>query len=557
MTYLPDIREQLLLLRNTAALDASVLDDEMLGSILDGVQSFASGDWGQKEEVGEKEGVSVGLDGVTMPAGFPEVYQSFVASGWGAVHAAEEFEGQGLPYSLATSVFETLGTANFSLTSCLTLTMGAIDALIVYGTDSQKSRFLPKMISGAWTGTMNLTEPQAGSDVGALRTKATPREDGTWNIKGSKIFISFGDHDLTENIIHLVLARTPGSPAGSRGISLFLVPKFRADENGAFVVKNDVRAVSCEEKVGMHAAPTCVMAFGEQDDCIGEMIGEENAGLQAMFAMMNSARIGVGLQGVQLCEAATQKAVAYAKDRVQGQRNGQPVSIIEFPDVRRMLLRMKATTQAARALIYYAAGCLDRAAEGSAADDARLQLITPLAKTYCSEAGVEVASLGIQVHGGLGYIEETGAARYWRDARIAPIYEGTSGIQAQDLVERKLRADGGKAFDALMSEILASVKHDQLKQLAQDCTKVAQHLLQSEKDDRLAGSYPFLVMFSVAVAGWLLEKQLQSLGDDAFGKAKAVTIRYFLDHMVPEASGLSQAAKAGAGLFYELDAEAF
>ncbi|MCZ4366307.1 acyl-CoA dehydrogenase [Sulfitobacter dubius] len=559
MTYIPDAKEHMLVLRETATMTEAVsgVDDETLVSILDGVGSFAQSGWGDLNAIADTVGARIEGSEVTMPPGLPDAYAKYVSAGWGTLPLAEGFGGQGLPFSLAMAVQEVLGASNFALTSCTTLTAGAIEAILHHGSDAQKAVYLPRLGTGEWTGTMNLTEPQAGTDVGALKTTATPLEDGTWSIRGMKIFISFADHDLTDNIVHLVLARTPGAPAGTKGISLFLAPKFRADDDGEFTVRNGMNVVSIEHKAGFHASPTCVVAFGESEPCIGELIGKENQGMRAMFTMMNSARIGVGHQGVQLGEAATQKAVAYAQERIQGRRNGQPVPIIEFPDVRRMLLRMKALTQGSRALLFYAAGCLDRAAAGDKKAAQRLELMTPLAKAYGSEVGVEIASLGMQVHGGMGYIEETGAAQYWKDARIAPIYEGTTGIQAADLVGRKLAMEDGAAFAALISDMRASAKHPELKRLIDLCEDVADRYATASADDRLAGSYSFLMMVSVAVSGWLLERQLEAVTTDDFGKSKAVVVRFYLEHLVPEAAGLWASATAGSELLYELAAEAF
>jgi alkylation response protein AidB-like acyl-CoA dehydrogenase len=408
---------------------------------------------------------------------------------------------------------------------------------------------------------MNLTEPQAGSDVGALRTQATPRGDGTWSIKGTKIYISFGDHDLAPNIVHLVLARTPGAPAGTRGISLFLVPKFRLDANGAPGDFNDVRVVSIEHKLGLHASPTCVLSFGDADDCIGELIGPEGGGMRAMFTMMNNARLNVGLQGVQVAEGATQAAVAYALERVQSARAGSAsrdsVRIVEHPDVRRMLMRMKAQTQAARALVYYAAGQVDRATLGIEGARARLELVTPLAKAHGTDIGNEVASLGIQVHGGMGYVEETGAAQFFRDARITPIYEGTNGIQAADLVGRKLGLDGGGAWASLVAEMRADARHHELLTLIETCDVIGQRLATAGHDDRLAASYPFLTMVSVAVCGWLLERSARAAGEDDFGRMKAAAARFYLDQIVPEALGLRAAATASADVLYAVEPAMF
>jgi alkylation response protein AidB-like acyl-CoA dehydrogenase len=497
-----------------------------------------------------------------MPAGFRAAYQAYVEAGWGTLTVPEAHGGQGMPYALGAALFETLGTANMGFGLCPMLTVGAIEALHHHGSPEQQALYLPKLATGEWTGTMCLTEPQAGSDVGALRSKAEPRGDGTWSIKGTKIYITFGEHDLAENIVHLVLARTPGAPPGTRGISLFLVPRFRVDPDGGIGVANDVRAVSIEHKLGIHASPTCVLSFGDHDDCIGELIGAEGAGMRAMFTMMNNARLNVGGQGVQAAEAATQKAVAYALDRIQSPRAGSPskesVAIIEHPDVRRMLLRMKALTQAARALVYYAAGMVDRAALGDKAALARLELLTPLAKAYGTDCGIEVANLGIQVHGGMGFIEETGAAQFLRDVRITAIYEGTNGIQAADLVGRKLGLEGGETLARLIADMRAEAREAGLCALIDACEEVAQRLASSEIDDRLAASYPFMTMLSVAVAGWLMERQGQAAeGDSAFLKMKRATSRFYVEQVVPEAIGLMAAAMAPAEILYALDAAEF
>jgi alkylation response protein AidB-like acyl-CoA dehydrogenase len=413
---------------------------------------------------------------------------------------------------------------------------------------------------------MNLTEPQAGSDVGALRTLAVPRGDGTYLIKGTKIFITFGEHDLTDNIVHLVLARLPDAPAGTKGISLFLVPKFRLGPDGGPAEPNDVRCVSIEHKLGIHASPTCVMSFGDSDDCCGWMIGEEGGGMRAMFTMMNNARLNVGLQGVSIAERATQAAVAYASSRVQGARAGwarrEPVAIINHPDVRRMLLRMKSLTQGARALTYYTAGLTDRASLGDRDAQLRADLLTPLVKAYGTDVGVEVASLGVQVHGGMGFVEETGAAQHYRDARIAPIYEGTNGIQAADLVGRKLGLDGGAVLQTLLEEIATDATAEPLlRQLAEACAATGIHLAGADADDKLAGSYPFLTMFATATCGWLMARQLAALDRDeiepAFRSLKQAAARFYLYQVVPEALGLQAAATAPAAMLYSLPEEAF
>ncbi|MGU3317170.1 acyl-CoA dehydrogenase [Sphingomonas sp. M6A6_1c] len=535
---------------------------DVVDAVLEGVGQFASGEWAPLNREGDTVGAKWSPDGVHMPASFVKAYKDYVEGGWGTIGVPEDFGGQGLPFAIQTAVLDTLGSANMGFALCPTLTVGAIEALIHHGSAEQQALYLPHLATGDWTGTMNLTEPQAGSDVGALRATAKPLGDGKWSIKGTKIYISFGDHDMADNIVHLVLARTPDAPTGTRGISLFLVPKFRLNDDGTPGDFNDVRVVSIEHKMGLHASPTCVLSFGDHDDCIGELIGAEHAGMRAMFTMMNNARLNVGLQGVQIAEGATQKAVGYALERVQsaraGSSNKEAVRIVDHPDVRRMLLRMKAQTQAARALVYYAAGQVDRAGLGDGAAKNRLEVVTPLAKAHGTDIGNEVASLGIQVHGGMGYVEETGAAQYFRDARITPIYEGTNGIQAADLVGRKLALDNGGAFAALVADMRAEAVHPELVALIDTVDAIARRLATADADDKLAASYPFLTMTSVAVCGWLMEREgRHATGDEEFAIVKRAAVRFYLDQIVPEAHGLKAAATASAEVLYAVPAEAF
>ncbi len=568
MDFKPPIAEQLFALKVSAGLDAlgehprfSAASPDMVQAILEGIGQFAAGEWAPLNRIGDTQGAKLVDGAVSLPEGFAEAYQAYVAAGWNAISGPETFGGQALPFSLACAVLESLGAANMGFSLLPMLTVGAIEALDRHGSGEQKALYLPKLVSGEWPGTMNLTEPQAGSDVGALRTTATPIAEGPdagkYRIKGTKIFITWGDHELAENIIQLVLARTPGAPPGSRGISLFLVPKFRVNADGTLGARNDYRAVSLEHKMGIHASPTCVMSYGDNDQCIGEIVGAENEGLKAMFTMMNAARINVGAQGVQLAERALQQAGAYARERVQSARAGSPdktsVTIAEHPDVRRMLLRMRSLTEASRALLYYTAGQVDRAALGDHDAKARAELLVPLIKAWGTEVGCEVTSLNIQIHGGMGFIEETGAAQHYRDARIAPIYEGTNGIQAADLVTRKLGMDNGGVLTSLMAEIAADAGNDALADLARSCAAIGEWMTKDASlDDRLAGSVPFLTMCAVAVAGWQLQRQAR---DGDAPAAKSVVARYFTGHLVPEAAGLKAAATGGAALLYELDAE--
>lgn len=574
MTYTPATRDQLFAIRVNAGIEElaqsekfAEAEPDMVEAIVEGVGQFAAGEFAPLNRIGDLEGAKLENGVVRLPDGFAEAYGHYVEQGWNAIASPKEFGGQGLPFTLACNVLENLGTANMAFNLLPMLSVGAIEALERHGSEALQQKYLPDLVSGKWSGTMNLTEPQAGSDVGALRTAATPIADGEhagkYRIKGQKIYITWGEHELAENIVHLVLARLPGAPEGSRGISLFTVPKYHVKSDGSIGPRNDVRCVSIEHKLGIHASPTCVMSYGDNDDCIGELVGEENRGLATMFTMMNNARINVGNQGVQIGERATQQALEYAQERVQSARAGSPdrapVAIIEHPDVRRMLLRMKALTEGARALLYYTAGQVDRGALGDTNAAMRGDVLTPLIKAWGTDAGIEIASLGIQVHGGMGFVEETGAAQHWRDSRIAPIYEGTNGIQAADLVTRKLALDGGKALTALLSDIARDSADCEptLATLQRDCQAVAERMSDGASvDDKLAGSVPFCTMVAVATAGWQLLRQMRATetGENPeMREAKTATVRYFLDRVVPEASGLRASAMAGASALYAID----
>jgi alkylation response protein AidB-like acyl-CoA dehydrogenase len=493
MTYSPPVEEQKFLIRHVVGMDElaghnafALASADMVDAIVDGAGQFAAGTFAPLNRIGDEVGARWSPDGVAMPEGFKAAYRDYVEGGWGTIAGPAEYGGQGLPLTLAVVVMEDLGSANMAFSLCMMLTPGAVEALRHHGSEALREAWLPKLVTGEWTGTMNLTESQAGSDVGALKTRAEPVGDGSYRITGQKIFITFGEHDLADNIVHLVLARLPDAPRGTRGISLFLVPKILPDGG-----RNDLRCVSIEHKLGIHASPTCVMAYGDEGGATGWLIGEENKGMAAMFTMMNNARLNVGLQGVSIAERAMQQAVGYARERVQGSREGHEARIIEFPDVRRMLLRMKALTQGARALTYYTAGQTDRASLGDEAAAARADLLTPLVKAYGTDVGVEVTSLAVQVHGGMGYVEETGAAQHYRDARISPIYEGTNGIQAADLVGRKLGLEGGAVLRRLLADIHAEAGDESaLTGLVDDCEKVAGQLLAAGPDDRLAARRP-------------------------------------------------------------------
>ena len=527
-------------------------DEGTVQAILEGAAALAENEFWPLNRTGDETGAKLDDGVVTPPPGFKAGYDAFVEGGWMSLAAPASAGGMQMPLSLSAALMENLNAANVAFALCPMLSLGAIEALEAYGSEELNERYLGKIVSGEWPATMNLTEPQAGSDVGALTSKARPNDDGSWAISGQKIYITWGEHDLADNIIHLVLARTPDAPAGTRGISLFLVPKILPDGS-----RNDLKCVGIEEKMGIHASPTCVMQYGgtqgDEGGAKGWLIGEVGGGMRAMFVMMNNARLNVGLQGVGLAEVATQRAVAYALERKQGQRAGAPAAIAEHPDVRRMLLRMRSLTMASRALCYYAFACLDRRATGDEAAGARGEVLTPLAKAWGTDVGCEVTSLGVQVHGGMGYVEETGAAQHMRDARIAPIYEGTNGIQAADLVMRKLGLDGGLAFDGLLADIRANAQAPNLHSLADLVEQTGNALRSAEPDHKLAGSYPFLTMCSVLVGGWLLERL--AMAEDADAATKAAS-DYFTTAVVAEAAGLAAAANAGAALLYSVEAEA-
>ncbi len=543
MTFRCPVHDQRQVLDHVVRIAELSNDLDMVGAVLDGAAQFAEGQFAPLDRIGDTQGSRM-VDGkVVTPDGFKAAYAAFVEGGWMTLAAPEQWGGQGLPLSLSAALMEDLNAANIGFALCPMLSMGAIEALQHHGSDELKERYLAKVVSGEWPATMNLTEPQAGSDVGALKTRAEPNEDGSWRVSGTKIFITYGDHDLAEQIVHLVLARTPSAPEGTRGISLFLVPKILPDGSA-----NDLHCVSIEHKLGIHASPTCVMSYGDKVGATGWMIGGENQGMRAMFTMMNNARLNVGLQGVGIAERATQRAVAYALDRKQLGK-----AIAEHPDVRRMLLRMRSLTMASRALVYYAFGQVDRAAKGDPLAGFRGDVLTPLAKAWGTDVGCEVASLGVQVHGGMGYIEETGAAQHLRDARIAPIYEGANGIQAADLVGRKLGLDGGLAFDGLIAEIEAEAQHPGLIALTDTVEVAAASLRSASPEDRLAGSYPFLTMCSVMVAGWLVERLARA--PDASDRDRAAA-EYFLSVVVPEALGLGAGAESGAALLFAVPAAA-
>ncbi|HVB48033.1 MAG TPA: acyl-CoA dehydrogenase [Burkholderiales bacterium] len=557
---------------------------DTVDAILDEAAKFATGVLDPLNATGDQEGSQWRDGAVTTPKGFKEAYRQYVEGGWNGLPLDPEWGGQGLPKLVSTPVTEMVTSANMSFSLCPLLTQGAIEALLLAASEPLKKTFLPKMVAGTWTGTMNLTEPQAGSDLAQVRTRAVPEGDH-YRISGQKIFITYGEHDLTENIVHLVLARTPDAPEGVKGISLFVVPKFLLNPDGTLGARNAAHCASIEHKLGIHASPTAVMVF---DGALGYLVGEENKGLAYMFIMMNAARFGVGLEGVAIAERAFQRALAYARERVQGRDlvEGRTVPIIRHPDVRRMLMLMKAQTEAMRALAYVVAGATDLAQRHPDAalrqrNQAFVDLMIPVVKGWSTETGIEVASLGIQVHGGMGFIEETGAAQHLRDARITAIYEGTTGIQANDLVGRKIAREAGatvkgwlgvlRGFDAeLAKSSNADIRALRL-QLAAGATAVGEAvdfiLAKAGTDPRVAfaGAVPFLKLMGIVAGGWQMaraalaaERRLASgAGDKAFYEAKIATARFFGDYVLTQASGLRASVVEGGAAVMALSEDQF
>ncbi len=515
---------------------------------------------------------------VTTTPGFKEAFRGFVEAGWQGLQHPQEFGGQGLPKLLATPCIEMLNAANLSFALCPLLTDGAIEALLTAGSDAQKALYIPKMVSGEWTGTMNLTEPQAGSDLALVRTRAVPQGDGSYKVSGTKIYITFGEHDMAENIVHLVLARTPDAPEGVKGISLFIVPKFMVNDDGSLGARNDVHCVSIEHKLGIKASPTAVLQFGDHGGAVGYLVGEENRGLEYMFIMMNAARFAVGLQGISVADRAYQKAVQYAKDRVQSRDlAGSPgaVAIIHQPDVKRMLMSMRAQTEAARALSYVTAAAFDAAHHHPdeatrKANHVFYEFMVPIVKGWSTELSIDVASTGVQVHGGMGFIEETGAAQYYRDARILTIYEGTTAIQANDLIGRKTVRDGGAVAKGIIAQVrataaeLAAADAADLKVIGRRLSVAADALeqvvdfmaghIKSDIKAVFAGSVPYLKMAGVVFGGWqmgraaLVAQKKLTAGDSdpAFFKTKIATARFFADYYLSTAQASRDAIVEGS-----------
>jgi alkylation response protein AidB-like acyl-CoA dehydrogenase len=563
MTYQAPVKELAFALYEAAGLErleplVEGFDRAMAEAVLEAAGDLASGVLAPLNRQGDQQGSRLENGRVRSPDGFPEAYRAFAEGGWTGLSAPTAWGGQGLPRALELAVYEMVNGANMAFALCPTLSQAAIEALDRHGTEQQKATYLPKLVSGEWTGTMHLTEPQAGSDLAAIRTVAEPAGDGTWRLKGQKIFITWGDHDLTDNIVHMVLARTPGAPEGVRGLSLFVAPSRIVREDGSLGEHNELRAASLEHKLGIHASPTCVMLY---EGARAELVGEQGQGLAHMFTMMNAARVLVGVQGVGIAEGAYQHALAYAKERRQGRSpwsQDKPAVIFDHPDVRRMLVLMKAKTVAARAICFSAGVAADLAhlapdEEGRRKANLRAELLTPIAKAWSTDVGVEVASLGVQVHGGMGFIEETGAAQYYRDARIAPIYEGTNGIQAMDLAGRKLALEGGEAVRDLLGDILAIAERVKRAEGLQGVGERLVEGLQAVEQasvwlvhqggggpNALSGASAYLKLFGDVLGGALLAKG--ALADPA----RAPLARIYAEHILAPAPAQLAAVTAGA-----------
>ncbi|KAB2968601.1 acyl-CoA dehydrogenase [Zoogloea sp.] len=585
-SYNAPIRDMQFVLRELAGLeDVSALpgcedaSPDLVDAIIEEASKFASGVLAPLNWTGDQEGARWDNGEVRTAAGWKEAYTQFAEAGWTALACEPEFGGQGLPKLVSTVVMEMWQAANMAFSLCPMLTNGAIEAIKLCGTDEQKAAYLPKMISGEWTGTMNLTEPQAGSDLAAVRTRAVPQGDGTYKIFGQKIFITYGEHDMTDNIVHLVLGRLPDAPEGVKGISLFVVPKFLLNADGTPGARNDVHCVSIEHKLGIHASPTAVLAFGDNGGAIGTLVGEANRGLEYMFVMMNEARFAVGMEGLALSDRAYQQALAYAKDRVQGTeagvRGGPKVSIIHHADVRRMLMSMKAQVEAQRALAYVVGAATDMAHHHPeqavrASNQAFVDLMIPVVKGWLTEAAIDITSTGVQVHGGMGFIEETGAAQHFRDARITAIYEGTTAIQANDLIGRKIARESGLTVKAVIGEMrkveaqLAEAAGEEFsairKSLSSAVTALEEavaYIVATYGNDIKAasvGSVPFLKLLGIVAGGWQMgraalvasRRLAEGSGDASFYQAKIVTARFYADHVLSQAPGLAYAVVNGA-----------
>jgi acyl-CoA dehydrogenase len=588
MTYRAPINDILLALNHGAGLKAAVaaghygdFDGDITAAVLEEAGKFAGDVLAPLNRVGDEHGIKLRNGVVTTAPGWPDAYQRWAAAGWNAVSGPEAFGGQGLPLAINAACTEIWSASNIAFGLCPLLTLAAIEALDAHGTDELKQIYLAKLVSGEWTGTMQLTEPGAGSDVGALRTKADRAGDGSYRLKGTKIFITYGEHDMTDNIVHFVLARLPDAPAGTRGISLFLVPKWLVNKDGSLGRRNDIYASSVEHKLGIHASPTCTMTMGDEGGAIGYLIGEENKGMACMFTMMNQARLGVGLEGVGIADRAYQQALAFAQERKQGRAIGKKGDgldpIIVHPDVKRMLMQMRSMTAAARSICYATAVALDvsvRAKDAKVRSDAaaRGALLTPIAKAFSTDIGNEVSYLGVQVHGGMGFIEETGAAQHYRDARITTIYEGTNGIQSIDLVTRKLAANGGASVWALLDELSGIVKQVEasndpafgttgakLRDALGSLDRTSKWLLErvtSAPNDALAGATPYLRLFGATLGGCMLagEALAARSNGEADPQRYVAVARFFAENVTVQAGSLEKTVTDSADAVNGADA---
>jgi hypothetical protein len=596
MTYKAPVKDMLFNMKHLANIDqiAQLPGMEDAGfdtaqAVLEEAAKFNEGVLSPLNWTGDQNPTSFKDGVVTATPGFKEAFKQYAEAGWQGLQHPVDFGGQGLPKTIGSAVGEMQNSANLSFALCPLLTDGAIEALLTAGSPELNATYLEKLVSGQWTGTMNLTEPQAGSDLAAVRTKADPQADGTYKIAGTKIFITWGEHDMAENIIHLVLARVAGAPEGVKGISLFVVPKFMVNANGSLGARNDVHCVSIEHKMGIKASPTCVLQFGDHGGAVGYLVGEENRGLEYMFIMMNAARYGVGVQGIAIAEMAYQKAVQFSKDRVQSRPVDGSLAgagpIIHHPDVKRMLMTMRAYTEGCRALSSAAAAAYDAAhhcldAEVRKQNQAFYEFMVPLIKGYSTEMSLEVTSLGVQVHGGMGFIEETGCAQYYRDAKILTIYEGTTAIQANDLVGRKTARDGGQTAKGIAGQIEAT-EAALLQSGSADAAVMAKRLAaarlafvdvvtfvaantKAHPNDVFAGSVPYLMLAGNLMAGWQMgrallaaQEQMAQGEDVAFMRAKIITARFYADHLLTKVPGLRDSIVDGAGCVTALALEAF
>jgi alkylation response protein AidB-like acyl-CoA dehydrogenase len=590
--YRPPLRDIKFVLENIADLEGlsslpgfEHVEAEDVYDALDEAGRFFAEVVAPTNQIGDAQGIQRNDDGsVTVPDEMIAAYQQLVEAGWTAIKGDMEYGGHGFPGVMATAIQELMTASNMAFSLCPMLTSSAVEAFQHHGSDELKAIYLEKLTTGEWSGTMALTEPEAGSDVGALRAKAWPEDDGSWRVQGTKIFITWGEHEMAENIIHFVLARAPEAPPGTKGISLFLVPKYLVNPDGSLGDRNDVECVGVEHKLGIHASPTAVMAYGEQRGAVAYLVGDVHAGMRCMFTMMNDARLHVGLEGLGLSVRSYQLALAYANERRQGRAIGAPKDksslIIEHPNVRRMLMTMKASIEAMRALIFDTSAATDRSQHG-ADEDARIEganraaLLTPIAKAWSTDLGVELTSLGVQIHGGMGFIEEAGAAQHWRDSRIAPIYEGTNGIQAMDLVMRKLALADGRVVNAYLDEMAAVA--DDLAATGNGLASIGESLnagvaglrettawlLQADSpNDALSGATPYLRQFGAVAGGYYMarsalaaEKRLAVNGDDPWLSAKIETARFYADQILPQAAGMAPAVKAGAKQLFAIDSE--